>query len=257
MDGTSAVVAAREGGSAVIYAMFFKWTGERWEKGKIFLEPYEELLENEDHTYDFHLDMSGRTAMLGLPHADQVHVYEMSEEDGERVKLPQSLSAGGAGQSLFGHRIALKRDAAVVGASVAGEAGERSTVHVFARTRDGRWTRTTNATVNYPFAGIFFDGEVIVAPDNDHGEVPIFKYDAALNEISDLHTVVFNAGAREHGSATNQAFATGATQIIYNIKFSGDNIVYTTYDYSNPDWTLSEVKVLEKKGEAFSLTQTL
>ena len=65
MDGTSAVVAAREGGSAVIYAMFFKWTGERWEKGKIFLEPYEELLENEDHTYDFHLDMSGRTAMGG------------------------------------------------------------------------------------------------------------------------------------------------------------------------------------------------
>ena len=140
---------------------------------------------------------------------------------------------------------------------MAGEAGKRSTVHVFARTRDGRWTRTTNATVNYPFAGIFFDGEVIVAPDNDHGEVPIFKYDAALNEISDLQTVVFNAGAREHGSATNQAFATGATQIIYNIKFSGDNIVYTTYDYSNPDWTLSEVKVLEKKGEAFSLTQTL
>ena len=93
--------------------------------------------------------------------------------------------------------------------------------------------------------------------DNDHGVVPIFKYDAALNEISDLHTVVFNAGAREHGSATNQAFATGATQIIYNIKFSGDNIVYTTYDYNNPDWTLSEVKVLEKKGEAFSLTQTL
>ena len=65
VDGTSAVVAAREGGSAVIYAMFFKWTGERWEKGKIFLEPYEELLENEDHTYDFHLDMSGRTAMGG------------------------------------------------------------------------------------------------------------------------------------------------------------------------------------------------
>ena len=63
VDGTSAVVAAREGGSAVIYAMFFKWTGERWEKGKIFLEPYEELLENEDHTYDFHLDMSGQTAI--------------------------------------------------------------------------------------------------------------------------------------------------------------------------------------------------